>query len=179
MKKYVTVFCAITTILLLGASCTMTPPTSTETPTTPTAPQNAVERVPSVQNKTNTQDAEADQSAISTQDDPLPQAPASGRYTTYDASIVANQSEEDIVILFFHASWCPTCAALEKDIQSHLSDIPSNVTILKTDYPGERELIKKYGVTYQHTLVRVDRTGERITQWSGGNTLNSILSHIR
>ncbi len=41
------------------------------------------------------------------------------------------------------------------------------------------DLKKKYGVTYQHTLVQVDAAGNTIKKWSGGNTLSSVLSMIQ
>jgi hypothetical protein len=53
------------------------------------------------------------------------------------------------------------------------------VTILKTDYDKETELKKKYGVTYQHTLVQVDKSGNMIKKWSGGGTLDNLLSQIQ
>jgi hypothetical protein len=50
---------------------------------------------------------------------------------------------------------------------------------LKVDYESSTELKKKYGVTYQHTLVQVDAQGNMITKWSGGNTLESLLEKIK
>lgn len=102
----------------------------------------------------------------------------SGSYVPYSAEKVA-MAETGKVILFFHASWCPTCSALNKDIEASLKDIPTGVTILKTDYDKETELKKKYGVTYQHTLVQVDGKGNMIKKWSGGLKLENLLSEIK
>lgn len=101
-----------------------------------------------------------------------------GSYVPYSAEKVAMADTGDVV-LFFHASWCPTCSALNKDIEMSLKDIPSGVTILKTDYDKEMELKKKYGVTYQHTLVQVDAKGNMIKKWSGGLKLENLLSEIK
>jgi thiol-disulfide isomerase/thioredoxin len=99
----------------------------------------------------------------------------SGIYTTYDSSLLAKADNGDIV-LFFRASWCPTCRALDTDIKAN--QIPDGLTILNVNYDDSTELRKKYGVTVQHTLVKVDSKGELIKKWSGGNTLETILKQI-
>lgn len=70
------------------------------------------------------------------------------------------------VLLFFHASWCPTCKVLEKDILSKKSSIPSQVVILKVDYDTETILGKKYNVTMQNTIISLDSKGQEITRKS-------------
>lgn len=101
-----------------------------------------------------------------------------GTYEAYDASKLSLADTGDVV-LFFHAGWCPTCRALETNINAHLSDIPDNTHILKIDYDTATELKKKYGITYQHTFVQVDSQGNQIKKWSGSSTLNSLLSEIQ
>lgn len=73
-------------------------------------------------------------------------------------------------VLFFHATWCPTCKSANEDFTTHESSIPSGVTLLKTDYDQETALKKKYNITYQHTFVQVDANGNEVTRWSGGGT---------
>lgn len=83
------------------------------------------------------------------------------------------------VVLFFHANWCPSCRALEADIKANLSDIPTNVHLLKVDYDRATELKKKYGVVRQHTLVQVNAQGNMIKTLSGlVNTLDQVVSQI-
>jgi len=101
----------------------------------------------------------------------------SGSFETYSAEIVA-EAEGDIII-FFHATWCPSCRALINDIESNMSAIPAGTTILKADYDTETELKKKYGVTTQHTLVQIDKDGTLIKKWSGGSKLANLLSEIQ
>lgn len=96
---------------------------------------------------------------------------------TYVAYADANISElEGDIILDFYAAWCPSCRTLEGDIKENLGNIPVNMTIVKVDYDTEDDLKKKYGVTSQHTLVQVDKDGNLIKKWQGGNTLNSIVA---
>ena len=77
-------------------------------------------------------------------------------------------------VLFFAASWCPTCQALTKDIEERLSSVPEDTVIIRADYDKETELKRTYGVTYQHTLVQIDNDGKQLTKWNGGNTIETI-----
>ena len=101
-----------------------------------------------------------------------------GSYEAYAPEKLA-RAETGNVVLFFHASWCPSCRGLNSDIEKNMSAIPEGVSILKTDYDQETELKKKYGVTYQHTLVQVDKDGNMIKKWSGSPTLASLVSQIK
>lgn len=101
-----------------------------------------------------------------------------GSYEAYSPEKIARAETGDVV-LFFHAAWCPSCRSLNASIESGLSSIPKGVTILKLDYDAEVELKKKYGVTYQHTMVQVDKDGNMIKKWSGSPTLDRLLSEIQ
>lgn len=101
-----------------------------------------------------------------------------GSYEAYAPEKLSKATTGDVV-LFFRAIWCPTCKVLDSDIRAHLNDIPANVTILDVDYDTQTALKQKYGVTYQHTLVQVDASGNQINKWSGGQTLASLLTNVR
>lgn len=101
-----------------------------------------------------------------------------GSYEAYSTDKLARAETGDVV-LFFHASWCPSCRGLNSSIESNLKSIPEGVSILKTDYDKETELKKKYGITYQHTLVQVDKDGNMIKKWSGSPSLDSLLAQIQ
>lgn len=98
-----------------------------------------------------------------------------GKYLDYTPELLA-EAEWNIV-LFFHADWCPTCNALEKEI---LSDtIPSDLTILVVNYDTETELKKKYSVLTQTTLVQVDNQWNMINKWVWGRDLEDIQSRLK
>lgn len=101
-----------------------------------------------------------------------------GSYEAYASEKIARAETGDVV-LFFHASWCPSCRGLNADIEKNLDAIPSGVSILKVDYDKETELKKKYAVTYQHTLVQVDKDGNLIKKWSGTPSLSDLVSQIQ
>lgn len=94
---------------------------------------------------------------------------AKGTYEEYAPNKILEKGENGRVLLFFYASWCPSCRSLDKDINNNLSNIPSDLTILKTNYDKEGELKTKYKVTYQHTLVEVDKDGNMLKKWTGGD----------
>ena len=119
---------------------------------------------------------------VENQDDTTEVAPegnlASGSYEIF-APEKLSKANDGKVVLFFKASWCPSCRALDSDIKSSLNDIPDGVTILEVDYDTNQDLRKKYGVTTQHTLVQVDSEGNAITKWSGGGSLETIISKLQ
>lgn len=103
-----------------------------------------------------------------------------GSYENYSPEKIASAAAGDgKALLFFHASWCPTCRALNSDIEKNAAAIPTGVTILKTDYDKEGELKKKYGVTTQHTLVQVDSEGNLVKKWTGSRTLAALIDNIQ
>lgn len=127
-------------------------------------------------------EVEMEEEAVPLSEAVMPDAPvetqmASGSFETYSADKVTAATGD--VIIFFHATWCPSCRALSGDIESNMSAIPAGTTILKADYDTETELKKKYGVTTQHTLVQIDKDGTLIKKWSGGSKLANLLSEIQ
>jgi thioredoxin 1 len=100
-----------------------------------------------------------------------------GVYLPYTSTAVAQAKGQ--VVLFFHANWCPTCVAINKDIEANLKNIPTDLTILKTSFDEEKELKELYGVTAQYTFVQVDNTGKLIKKWRGGATLTEIIWQVQ
>lgn len=90
-----------------------------------------------------------------------------GRYKKYSESEYGEAINKKRVI-FFHASWCPTCKIANDEFMSQSDRIPEDVVLFKTDYDTEIDLKKKYGITYQHTFVLVDEEGNEIRKWNGG-----------
>lgn len=87
-------------------------------------------------------------------------------------------------ILFFYASWCPTCIPADADIRAHSDAIPEDTIIFRVNYndpqtdQDERLLARKYGVTYQHTFVQVENDESVITRWNGGK-LDEVLLNTK
>ncbi|MDJ0324823.1 thioredoxin family protein [Cryobacterium sp. PH31-AA6] len=101
--------------------------------------------------------------AASAADEPAATAPvtpgtSAGAYVEYSDGIIAKTAGTKV--LFFHASWCPNCRALEKDIIA--GPIPAGLTIIKVDFDNSTDLRQKYGVTLQTTVVYVDDDGAEL-----------------
>ncbi len=102
-----------------------------------------------------------------------------GQYITL-AEYTANptQYSQTKKVYFFHASWCPICQAIEKQIQADTTRIPAGVTFIKTDFDSNTQLRKQYGVTYQYTFVQIDDTGNEVSQWTA-STLDKAIAGIK
>ncbi len=81
-------------------------------------------------------------------------------------------------VYFFHASWCPICQGIEKEINADTSKVPAEVTLIKTDFDSSTALRQKYGVTTQYTFVQVDNNGNETAQWSA-TSLDKVIAGIK
>ncbi|HJZ05621.1 hypothetical protein A2634_05450 [Candidatus Amesbacteria bacterium RIFCSPHIGHO2_01_FULL_48_32] len=80
-------------------------------------------------------------------------------------------------VLYFYATWCPTCSVANEDFTVNAAQIPTDVVIFRTDYDRETTLKAKYGITYQHTFVQVDTNGNELAKWNGGG-LNELINQL-
>jgi thiol-disulfide isomerase/thioredoxin len=102
-----------------------------------------------------------------------------GDYKPYDPSEISHAKDGHHVVLFFNASWCPTCQATVKNINSNLDKIDMNLHILSVDYDSNVALRQKYGVTMQHTFVEVDANGSQIKKVSGLSDVAAINNFVK
>lgn len=100
-----------------------------------------------------------------------------GRYENYSAEAFDNEKTSQR-LLFFHASWCPQCRELEASILA--TPLPAGVVIYKVDYDSRQDLRKKYGVTLQTTVVKVDKDGNKLQSFVAYNepTFNSVKREL-
>lgn len=103
---------------------------------------------------------------------------SSDKYVDYSKSSFDQISDKKRVY-FFHAKWCPTCKVANEEFMQNVDKIPSEVSLFKTDYDGEKELKAQYGITYQHTFVYVDSQGKEIKKWNGGGIAELISNTIQ
>jgi thioredoxin 1 len=100
---------------------------------------------------------------------------AHGNYVTLaDYSANAAKYADTKKVYFFHASWCPTCQAIQKEIDADMNSIPSGVTMIKTDYDSNTTLRQKFGVTTQYTFVQVDANGDKTDKWSATSLADAL-----
>ncbi|MBP9691535.1 thioredoxin family protein [Candidatus Woesebacteria bacterium] len=90
-----------------------------------------------------------------------------------DALMTASEGRR---VLFFYASWCPTCIPADADFKANAAQLPDDVTVVRVNYNDpetdqeEKDLAEKYGITYQHTFVQIDFQGNEVAKWNGGGT---------
>ena len=87
-------------------------------------------------------------------------------------------AETKPTVLFFNASWCPSCKSAMKDFEANTGDF-TNINLVLVDYDHSADLQKKYGVTYQHTFVQIAPDGESLVKWNGGGTEELLEKTIK
>lgn len=98
-------------------------------------------------------------------------------YMEYDSAKVSEALKNwQKVALFFHASWCPSCRALDKAILEDISSIPTDALIVKVDYDNSEEMKKKYSVTSQHTTVIIDADMALVSKKLGAKSVSEVLN---
>lgn len=109
--------------------------------------------------------------------------PVSTSYVSYSKDVLERATDKRRV-LFFYANWCPICRPADADFKTNSNRIPEDVTVIRVNYNDsdtdqeEKDLAKKYGITYQHTFVQIDDEGQEIKKWNGGK-LDELLENLQ
>jgi thioredoxin 1 len=99
-----------------------------------------------------------------------------GMYSPYSATAVsASLASGKGVYLFFHATWCPGCRALDSSISGDIASIPAGSVIYKVDYDTNEALRQQYGVTSQHTVVKLNADGTSMKKTMGPKNVMDIV----
>jgi len=176
MKNKITVIVLIVILVLIGKTLFLK---KIEEKTT-----NKVKPIVSIENSEGNQKQEEMEKAqaVSKTDDKMLEN-NSLRYLVYSKTAL-DSSANSRRVLFFYANWCPTCRPTDVNFKENLSKIPKDLTIVRINYNDsdtdqeEKDLAKKYNITYQHTFVQIDSAGKEITKWNGGQ-LDELLSNIK
>ena len=104
---------------------------------------------------------------------------ASQSYITYDQYQASKDKYADSkVVLFFNATWCPDCRAINEALTSDPGKIPAKTTVVSVDYDQHTDLRQRYGVTTQHTFVQIDTNGEKTSQWVS-TSVDALLKELQ
>jgi thiol-disulfide isomerase/thioredoxin len=107
----------------------------------------------------------------------------SSRYLPYTQASY-NSAQGKRVVLYFYATWCPSCKVANAEFLASPEKIPEDVIVLRVNYSDpdtdadEKALATKYGITYQHTFVQIDAEGNVVTKWNGGS-VKELLANIK
>jgi thiol-disulfide isomerase/thioredoxin len=156
-----------TLALLLGL--TLAGCASNDSATQPApASASAMEKQPSASSveKDPAGSAMAEDAAMSTEGAWVDQA-------AYEADAATFHGAGDVV-LFFNASWCPTCKATVQSLDA--DGVPPGLTVVSVDYDAATDLKQQYGVTVQHTFVQVDEQGNPLAKFTGAPSGEAIAS---
>lgn len=154
--------------LVAGCSSADGEPAPTPTAVTPTA---AAEPSPAAGGSAAPESAAPEKSA------PAAAKAAAGGYIDYaDYRGDEDAYADSDVVLFFNASWCPTCQEAAANFESE--SFPAGLTVVSVDYDDSEDLKQKYGVTYQHTFVQVDPAGKQLAKFTGSTTLAEVEGQL-
>ena len=80
-------------------------------------------------------------------------------YAKYSDGVIG---KGQMSILFFHASWCPSCKKADADLKEIYGTGGATVSTYKVDYDTQKDLKEKYGITSQHTFVVINGEGDAV-----------------
>lgn len=156
--------------LLLGLA--LSGCSSDETSSEPAAAsESAMEKAPS--ESPTAMEKEETESAPAEEDAAMAKEGAWIDQAAYEAD-AAKFHEAGDVVLFFNASWCPTCKATVESLEA--DGAPAGLTVVSVDYDGATDLRQRYGVTVQHTFVQVDEQGNELAKFTGAESGEAIAS---
>ena len=152
--------------LLLGLTLSGCASDGTATEPAPTSQSAAAQEPSASATARRGQSATAEDDAATAQGAWIDQA-------AYEADAAAFHEAGDVV-LFFNASWCPTCKATVESLDA--DGVPAGLTVVSVDYDAATDLKKQYGVTVQHTFVQVDEQGNELAKFSGSPSGQAIAA---
>jgi len=99
-----------------------------------------------------------------------------GTLAKYSQGILDSTQPEDIDILFFEGTYCPTCKALKTNIEEN--SVPDGVNIYTINYEQNPDLVRQYQVRMTPTLIIVDKNGKELKRLQAVITLTNLLVQL-
>lgn len=89
------------------------------------------------------------------------------------------QKQGKPVVVWIHASWCPTCKAQEP-IVSDLLKTPElqGLTELRVDFDAQKDVVRSFKATMQSTLI-VFKGGKEVGRSTGDTKKDSIAALLK
>ncbi|MFA7416570.1 MAG: thioredoxin family protein [Rhizobium sp.] len=95
------------------------------------------------------------------------------------AKFDALNKEGKPILVAIHADWCPTCKA-QDPIVSELLKMPAlqGITTLRVDFDKQKDIVKRFKVQYQSTLI-VFKDGKEVGRSTGDTNKDSIAALLK
>jgi thiol-disulfide isomerase/thioredoxin len=106
----------------------------------------------------------------------LPLAAQAGQ--PFDSKVFSDaQTAGKSILVDVTAPWCPTCKQ-QKPIIEGLETAHPNLTVFEVDFDSAKDLLKKFNVQYQSTLIVFKGTTEvgRSTGATDANAIGSLIA---
>ncbi len=98
-----------------------------------------------------------------------------GIYKDYsDAALDQALADNQKIALFFHATRCPACRRLDRDLRADMDQLPADTVVFKVDYDEETGLKQQYGITMQHTVILIDENKNEAARAAGAGIAEVI-----
>lgn len=99
-------------------------------------------------------------------------AGAKSPYYRFDKAHFENSLQQNkIIFLDFHADWCPICLQEKPGILAAFNELNNDDVVGYQVYyndgqttEDDKEMAKKYGITYQHTKAIINKDGEVVSK---------------
>ena len=105
--------------------------------------------------------------------------PAFARSSFSDAAFKSAATSGQPVLVEFHADWCPTCRAQEKVVNALVGQADySNVLVLRVLFDTEKDLLKRFGVRQQSTLIMF-KDGQEVGRTVGETSSGGIADLLK
>jgi thioredoxin 1 len=105
--------------------------------------------------------------------------PALARESFSDNAFTSAAASGKPVLIEFHADWCPTCRAQEKVVNNLVGQNDfSTVIVLRVLFDTEKDVLKRFGVRQQSTLI-LFKDGKELARAVGETNAEAIADLLK
>lgn len=105
--------------------------------------------------------------------------PTFARSSFSDAAFKSAATSGQPVLMEFHADWCPTCRAQEMVVDALVGQAGfSNVIVLRVLFDTEKDVLKRFGVRQQSTLI-LFKDGQEVGRTVGETSSDGIAALLK
>lgn len=94
-----------------------------------------------------------------------------------EAKVQEAMTEGKAIVVEVYADWCPSCKKGHVALEKALDETP-NIAAFQIDFDKDEELLKKYGVEEQGTLLIV-KEGKEVARLAGEHRVDAIVEWIK